>query len=225
MSQGVPYADIIILALIAGFILLRLRSVLGQKDVGRDVEFLQRLKPVADVAEPVVQLSEKNLKSKDKDESDAYLLLLDDEKTVTALQGIRAKDPQFTANWFLDGAHQAFEMVFDAFNKGDKQTLKMLLSDTLYQQFMDAMDARDREDNKPDSTLVAITAKDIVQATLSGSVAQITVKFVSEQIQLVRDAKGTIVEGNPSQTQLVEDEWVFERDIGAKNPNWKIIET
>ena len=226
MSQGVPYADILILALIAGFILLRLRSVLGQHGAADDPDFLNRLKkPAAEVVDPIVQLPEKLTKTKQKEEPDTYLALIEDEKTVAALNAVKAKDAQFTAGWFLNGAHYAFEMVFDAFNKGDKPTLKNLLSDALYQQFSDEIDARDKQENRADSTLVAITAKDIVQASVNGNLATIKVKFVSEQIHLVRDQKGAIVQGNPSQTSHVEDEWVFERELGAKNPNWKIIET
>lgn len=223
MSEGVAYADLIILALIAGFILLRLRSVLGQKN-GDETDFMAKMKPMADIAEPVVQVSDRSLK-KPKEETDDYLNTLKDSHIIAAMAAIKAKDPQFSAGWFLNGAHHAFEMVFEAFNKGDKQTLQMLLSDTMYQQFLEEIEAREKQDNKTESTLVSIESKDIAAAAVKGSMAQVTVKFVSEQIHVVRSRQGEIVEGNPSQLSRVEDEWVFERDLGSKNPNWKIIET
>lgn len=222
MSQGVPYADILILALIAGFILLRLRSVLGQKTGMDEGDFLKRVQPVA---ERVVQVAEKSVKSKPKDELDPVLETITDTALIEALSAIKAKDPQVTPSWFLSGAHQAFEMVFDAFVKGDKQTLGLLLSPNLSQQFCNEIDARAQSDRKTESTLVAITSKTIQSASLTGSVARIGVLFVSEQVHLIKDKDGQVLEGDPSATQHVEDSWVFERDMSVKNPNWKIIET
>lgn len=225
MSEGMPYADIVILALIAGFILLRLRSVLGSK-TGNDLpSYFDRPLPIApEKQEPIVQLDEKSLKAK-RDEPDAYMATLDNAVVAEVISAIKVKDPQFTASHFLDGAKGAFEMVFDAFAKGDRQTLKMLLSDNVLKEFSGAIDARGLQDNKTETTLVSVKAKDITDASLTGSTAHITVHFSSEQVSVVRNGKGEIVEGNPSDILPVEDHWVFERDITSRNPNWKIIET
>lgn len=225
MNNAVPYADIIILALIAGFILLRLRNVLGQKTGQEDEDFLRRLKPVNQVQEPVVQITDKSIKNKHKEESDSYISLISDKAVLAVITEIKAKDPHFTATRFLDGARMAFEMVHEAFVKGDKQTLSMLLSEPLYKDFTAEIETRSSQERRTETTLVSIISKDIAGASLSGTLARITVKFISEQIAVVRNAKGDIVEGNPSEAQHVEDEWVFERDIASKNPNWKIIET
>lgn len=222
MSEGVPYADILILALIAGFILLRLRNVLGHK-TGADPDFLKRLTPVNESKEPVVRLADKT-KPRPKEEADAYMAALNDASLASALQSVKAMDPHFTATQFLDGAKLAFEMVLDAFAKGDKPTLKMLLADPIYQEFSREIEARALEENRTETTLVAVVSKDITAAAVTGSAARITVKFLSEQITLVRNAKGEIVEGNASETRQVEDEWVFERDLTSKNPNWKIVD-
>ena len=136
MSEGIPYADIIILALIAGFILLRLRSVLGDK-MGNDNPSYFNKQPLAlsDKQEPIVQLDEKSLKPKVREEPDSYMATLPGGAIADTIAAIKAKDPQFTATHFLQGAKGAFEMVFDAFAKGDKQTLKLLLSDATFQHF------------------------------------------------------------------------------------------
>ena len=126
---------------------------------------------------------------------------------------------------FLQGARAAYEMVFDAFVKGDKQTLKMLLSDTLCQEFSRELDARKGQETQSETTLVSVKAKDITNAVLDRNTARLTVHFESEQVTVVRNSKGEIVEGNPSDIHHVEDHWVFERDVTSKNPNWKIIET
>lgn len=225
MDNGIPYADIIILALIAGFILLRLRATLGQK-TGRDEgDFLSRLKPLEDAKEPIVQLIDKAQKNKQKEEPDTALSHISDTAVTASLAAIKEKDPLFTATQFLEGARMAFEMVFEAFTKGDKQTLNMLLAETIAKDFAQAIDGRASEENRTETTLVAIIDRKIEQASLSGDMARIHVKFTSEQITVIRNAKGDIVEGNPSEAQHVIDEWVFERDVTSKNPNWKIIET
>jgi len=223
MSEGIPYADIVILALVAGFILLRLRSVLGTKIGNDNPSYFNR--PVAqDKQEPIVQLDEKSLKPK-REEPDNYLAKLDNVPLVDAIHTIKVKDPQFTATRFLEGAKGAFEMVFDAFAKGDKQTLKMLLSDTIFQEFGKEIAEREGHDEKTETTLVSVEAKDITHAELVSNMAHITVLFLSEQVTVVRNAEGAIIEGDPSEINHVEDRWVFERDVASKNPNWKIIET
>lgn len=224
-SEGFPYADIVILALIAGFVLLRLRNVLGNKTGNDSPNFFNRITPVAGEQDPVVQLDEKSLKPKLLPEADPYLTGMGNNAIAETLNGIKAKDPAFNATAFLQGARSAFEMVFDAFVKGDKPTLKMLMSDTIYQHFIKELDARDGQESKPETTLVSAKAQEITEAELIKNSARIGVRFISEQVSVLRDAKGTIVEGDPSELHHVEDHWTFERDVTSKNPNWKIIET
>ncbi len=221
MSEGIPYADIVILALIAGFVLLRLRSTLGRKPDGED-DFLRRLQPMADTG-GIVQI-DRVPKSKPKEEADSYLAALKDGETKSALQSIKAKDPQFSATQFLTGAKFAFEMVHDGFAKGDKSPLKMLLSEAIFKAFSDEIDTRADQETRTETTLVSVAPRDIAKASLTGNTARLTVTFISEQISIVRNKKSEIVEGNPSETHQVEDEWSFERDVTSKNPNWKIVE-
>jgi predicted lipid-binding transport protein (Tim44 family) len=144
---------------------------------------------------------------------------------TAALEEMKEKDPQFTATAFLQGAKMAYEMVFDAFAKGDKKTLSMLLSSELYDTFAREIDSRDGSAQKADTTLVSVTAKSISEASVNGSIARIKVVFDSEQITVVRNDNGEIIEGNPSDVTQVEEDWVFERNVTSKNPNWKVIET
>ncbi len=225
MSDGTSYADIIILALIAGFILLRLRSVLGDK-VGNDKPSYFNKPVVIDVKpEQVVTLDEKSLKPRLRDEPDQYMLSVSDSSIIDAVAAIKAKDASFTATHFLNGAKGAFEMVFDAFSKGDKATLKMLMSDSLYQEFASAITDHEAQEERAETTLVSVQAKEITQASLTGSTARLTVHFTSEQVRISRSKAGEIVGGDASHIHPTEDHWVFEREITSKNPNWKIIET
>ena len=229
MSDGIAYADILILALIAGFILLRLRSVLGQKmgNEDNDPASMRPIRPApARPDEPVVQLGDKSLKFKIKEpEPDTYLQNLTVKDVADTLVAIKARDPQFIATEFLQGAKMAYEMVFDAFAKGDKPTLKYLLADDIYNHFASEIDARAASDRKVEITLVSVRARDITKASFNGNMARLSVLFANEQITLIRDASGQVIEGNASDAARVEDEWAFERDVTSKNPNWKIIET
>jgi predicted lipid-binding transport protein (Tim44 family) len=226
MNDGIPYADIVILALIAGFILLRLRSVLGSKMGNDHPDYFNRPANVLpEKLEPVVQIDEKSLKPKPQEETDAYMATLSNPAVSEVLNSIKDKDTQFSATHFLEGARGAFEMIFEAFAKGDGETLKFLLSDPIFQEFSKHMAARGTQENKTETTLVSVQAKDITHASIDGTVAHITVKILSEQVTVVRNPKGEIVDGNPSDIHHVDDNWTFERDVTAKNPNWKVIET
>ncbi len=226
MSEEFPYADIIILALIAGFILLRLRSMLGQKGDSDNPSFFQPPKiKIIENSDPIIQLSEKSQKSRPRSEQDPYMSTLSEGTVLQSINDIKAKDPLFNATVFLDGAKMAFEMVFDSFNKADKQTLSLLLSQAIYEDFVQDIEAREKQDNKQETTLLSVAAKEIVNIKLDKNIAQITIHFESEQVTVERGKDGSIVSGDPSDVQHVQDEWVFERDVSSKNPNWKIIET
>jgi len=101
----------------------------------------------------------------------------------------------------------------------------MLLSPDLYAQFDAEIQARASGDTTTETTLVSVTAKDIIRASLSASIARLTVSYASEQVSVVRDKDGRIIQGNPSEVDQVIDEWTFERDITSRSPNWTIIDT
>lgn len=230
MSENFPYADIIIIALIAGFILLRLRSILGQKTGHENPDFFrpnqqeQPQKP-----EPIIQLVEKTLKPRQPQETipeyDPYAQKLEGEPIAKDIAELKNANPAFNATTFLDGAKIAFEMVFDAFIKGDKQTLSMLLAQDIYTHFVNDIDARASQETKKETTLLSVVSQDINSIRLDKNIARVAVRFESEQVTVERGKNGEIVSGNPSDVEHVIDEWVFERDITSKNPNWKIIET
>ena len=227
MNDAIPYADIIILALIAGFILLRLRSVLGHKMGNDDLDAFKKSMRTQAEQEPIIKLGDRNLKTKEEPElePDSYLQNVTDLSVASGLKALKGRDGEFSATQFLQGAKMAFEMVFDGFAKGDKAPLKMLLSNELYQQFDAEIEARNKTENKTETTLVSVDATDIAKAELDKNTARLTVKFSSEQITVMRDKEGKIIEGDPSDVSEVEDEWVFERDVTSKNPNWRITDT
>lgn len=220
MDSGFSYGDIIVFGAIAAFILLRYRSMLGEK-TDRDNAPRTKATPISDY-ERVIQLPASSVITQpEKKEvvNPAYSSFA--EKFVT----MRGIDREFSPDEFLQGARAAYEMVIEAFSKSDRDTLKMLLSSDLYKSFDLSLTDNSNGGRVIDTTLVAITKAEITEVKLVGTTATIGVDFVSEQIHLVRDTHGTILEGNPSKQDVVEDHWVFTRNLANSDPNWKIIES
>ncbi len=220
MEGGFPYGDIIVIGAIAAFILLRYRAMLGESR-GRDEGARPGMLPLGEL-ERVIQLPASKLAepaTKPEDFSEQYGALA--EKFVA----MRAVDREFAPDEFLTGARAAYEMVITAYSKRDRDTLKALLSTEMYASFDLSLRDAEQAARLQDTTLVAIESATITAAKLAGNQATLTVDFVSEQIHLIRDAVGTIIEGNPSQQNRVEDTWLFTRNLTSASPNWTIIET
>ncbi len=218
--------DIIFLAIIAAFILYRLRNELG-KDSGIDPKELGRKLEMPTPRETLESdLSREREEQQKALEETATLAKYEQSPVSTGLLAIKATDPSFSIAEFMSGAKVAFEWVLEAFSKGEKQKLVQLLSDEVFQSFSREIDRYKSQGKKLDTTLVSILSQDVMDAGVrGGTTAYLTLKIVSEQIQLVRDESGTIVEGDASTVSRIEDEWTFERDIHSRNPNWKITAT
>lgn len=224
MGEGFQYGDLIFLGLIALFIGLRLRSMLG-KETGFDPREAWKQASRDPKQEKVMPLPDRT-QNEQKRQEEVILEKLKDNATVTdSLKAIKQVDPQFSTSDFVAGSKLAFEWVLSAFAKGDKDKLKMLLSDDRYREFAREVDANAAQGKVLDTTLVAINAADILEASLTGSKVQITVQFVTEQINVVRDKDKNIVSGDPSHIENMVDTWTFERDVTSRDPNWKITVT
>ena len=145
--------------------------------------------------------------------------------TSAGVAEIRRADPRFDADQFLQGARTAFAMIVEAYAKGDKAALRPLLADEVFAQFAGAIDAREQAGRALSTELVATRSAELVNAAMAGSRARVTVRFTSEQINLVRDGAGEVVEGDPRQIDTVIDLWTFERDTKSRDPNWQLVET
>ena len=222
MDGGLPYGDIIVIGAIAAFILLRYRNMLGESRGRGDEPLHPTATPVSE-RERVVQIPLLRTASPTPEKTDDF------SKHGTSLAAsfvaMRAIDREFTPDDFLTGARAAYEMVITAFSKRDDDTLKMLLSPDMYKSFALSLEDAKTEKRYNDTTLIAITKADITSAKLVGNLATIAVDFVSEQIHLIRNEEGTIIEGDPSAQLKVEDSWVFTRNLSSSSPNWTIIET
>jgi predicted lipid-binding transport protein (Tim44 family) len=217
-------ADVILLAAVAAFVLLRLRGVLGQR-IGHDQPPPAPLAGMgAREGERVIVMKPVTVKeaapAAESEEEPAYA-----EPIERGIAELRAHDRLFQMKEFLGGASIAFDMVHDAFRKGEKDTLKSLLSKAIYQEFLREIEHREKEERHTESTLVSILSAEPVSVETEGQRGRISVAFVSTQVILERTRAGAVVEGSSTEEQRVEDEWTFERDLHSSNPNWTIIAT
>jgi predicted lipid-binding transport protein (Tim44 family) len=223
MEQSIPYGDLIVFAAVAAFIILRYRAMLGESR-GRDVRDIKH-QPNDDATNtPVIQLPRSDdIKRSHSNEDQTTEKFA--EPIRSALKAIRVQDAGFSAEEFLNGARAAFDMVIDAFNSRDRETLRMLLSEEVFKNFDDVLNNQAASGRYAHTTLVATRKAEITSAELRGSIAEITVDFETIQIHLVKDAAGSILEGDASQQERVEDRWVFVRNLKSTAPDWKISET
>ena len=218
------YFDIILFAMIAAFLVLRLRSVLGRRtgNERRRELFVRRAAPVADKPTP-----EKVATPGDSDKDMAILPPAGKPADAVAdgLSRIRRADPSFDPSQFLEGARAAFEMIVSAYAKGDKAGLRPLLSDEVYQPFAVTIDERAAAKETFETSDLRLDDTEIVDADLAGRTARVTVKLVSRQINVTRAMDGSIVDGDPENPVEKTDYWTFARDTRSADPNWVLVAT
>lgn len=218
MGDGYHFLDIILLAMIAGFIALRLRSVLGRRtgheapprplplDGASDRRAPESLKPGA--LPPPAAPPSRPL-----------------DPVQAGIADIRSLDPGFEPEEFTAGAKAAYEMIVLAYAKGDKEVLRPLLGANAFASFAQGIDERRAAGRVQETTLDALRRAEITSAALKGQEAEITVRFVADLINATRDAEGRIVAGNPNAAEEVSDLWTFSRDLRSQDPNWMLIAT
>jgi predicted lipid-binding transport protein (Tim44 family) len=143
----------------------------------------------------------------------------------TDLDTLGRADPSFDPKLFLEGAKAAYEMIINAFAKGDKATLHNLLADDVFASFSKAISDRETRGEKVETTLVSIDRANLDHVQLQSSVAQISVLFAVKLITVTRDKTGAIIEGAADKVVDVNDLWTFARDTGSRDPNWKLVAT
>lgn len=141
------------------------------------------------------------------------------------LERLAAADAQFEPSSFIEGAKAAYEIIIQAFARGDKQALKPLLSAEVMEGFSQDIDRRDEAGEKLESSLVGILKTAFVKADVVGRKAVITLRFVSELISARRNKSGEVIDGDDKKIREITDVWTFERDVASSDPNWTLIAT
>ena len=196
MSNSFGYLDIILLGMIAGFIILRLRSILGRK-TGHES------KVYPNFAEKKFNVPQQETKAVDKN--------------LEILEGKDKKD-------FLKGAEIAYESILTSFANGDLIKLKALLSTNMFSNFSEAIKLRNKENIKSEFTFIGVKESSVEKYEKIKDNLFATVKFVAEVISVKRDKDNNVIEGNPDKIKFVTDSWKFTKNINNKSPNWYLSE-
>ncbi len=195
MSENFGYIDIILLAIMAGFILLRLRSTLGKgaDNMPMKARFTQ------------TQSNEEFVKS-------------------GKVQDVKTDPTKFDEKEFSKGAEAAYEMIINAFAQGDKKLLKSLLTKDLFKSFEGILKERTDKKITSEMTFIGIKETKILDINSQGTFYKVKTKFISEVVNCLKNEKGEVIEGDPQQTKTVTDVWVFEKDLKNNNPTWYLTE-
>ena len=204
--------ELIILAAITGFLIYKLYTILGQK-VG--------FEPLSDIkAAAPATTSEPTTNTMSVSETSSLPVHI--QNVIKEIQKI---DAHFSAAAFLKGATRAFEIIIDSYAKHDLKVLRDLVAPDVFEEFKTSIDDREKQGETLETTLVKFESVELVEGEVNERRVHLTVAFQTEQIHLVRDAAGQIIDGHPQQIEQLVDTWVFERLISSRNPNWTLVKT
>ena len=202
MSEAFQYIDILILAIIAGIVLLRLRSVLGRRTGHEktDKTSYNYETPQTSQKEKVIPIEPKTSPSK-------------------------REDGWFDNDDFLRGAANAYETIVTNFENGNKDALKSLLSDDVLNSFSSVIDERNSKNETVEFNFIGIEKSEIVHKDLKKNPMEVTVRFISEMITCIKNSKDEVISGSLNQVQKITDVWTFEKIKDKKSSNWLLAAT
>jgi len=197
MSNQFGFIDIVLLAMFAGFIILRLRNILGRK-TGHQSKPMSRFFPKG----------------------------MEALKDIENNEAIKAgKVDEEAKKVFLKGAEIAYEQIITSFAKGDKKSLKSLLGKNLFIDFTTVIDERKKKELKYETTFIGLKSSKILEFKKIENIYKVTVNFVSEIITCVKDKNDQIIEGNPDTIKTVNDIWKFSKNMWSQDSTWYLVET
>ena len=197
MGNQFGFIDIILLAMFAGFIILRLRNILGRK--------------TGHQGKPVSRYFPKGME------------VLKDIENNEAIKSGNVDEE--TKKQFLKGADIAYERIITSFAKGDKRSLKTLLGKVLFNDFVKVIDERKQKNLKYETTFIGIKSSKILEFKKIENIYKVTVNFVSEIITCVKDKNNKVIEGNPDTIKTVNDVWKFSKNMWSQDPTWYLVDT
>ena len=197
MSNNFGFIDIILLAMFAGFIILRLRNILGRK-TGHQGKPMSRYFPKG------------------------VEVLKDIENNEAIRSGNLDEEAK---KQFLKGAEIAYEQIITSFAKGERKNLKILLEKKMFDRFSEVIAEREKKQLKYETTFIGIKSSKILESKKIENIYKVTVNFVSEIITCVKDKNNKIIEGNPDTIKTVNDVWKFSKNMWSQDPTWYLVET
>ncbi len=217
--NNIPYIDILILAMVAVFIINRLRNTLGKKtgnehDIAnkftRGKSDLKESSPDKVSKASADQINMKNSKQ----------VFHENPSISNELSKIHKTDPSFTIDEFIEGAKKAFEFIINKYSDENIKPLKNLLSADIFKMFDKQINSRAKKNENLDVNIIGIKEAKIEDVSIRSSVASIKVKFISEQVQVIKNDKGKIISGDGNQILSIVESWFFSRNLKRKDPNW-----
>ena len=205
-----PFVDILNFAVIAIFLIMRLRNILGSRE---GFEQKQDNRPI----QPVNQAESAREKK--------VVPLRPSQLDGTGLEAVRRADRNFSDDTFMQGAASAFGMVLSAFADGDVTQLRRLLSFELYEEFSESIRLRNKSGDELGIEIISIDDVQLTDGQVVDNIASVTVTFVSTQTRTLTDRDGVVLEEDSIESTELTDIWVFERDTQLDDPNWKLVET
>ena len=203
MNEAFQYLDILILAVLAGLVLLRLRSVLGRR-TGNEKTDTSSFNYEATNTESKVEPSIK-IPSVDRNTSSG--------------------DSWFDSKDFLNGANKAYELIVTNFENGNKKALTPFLEKSVLSNFSEVIDQRQQDNHTVEFSFIGIESSEIVQKDLINDPMEVTVRFISEMITCIRNNKDEIISGSMNQVQKITDVWTFTKSKNVKRDNWLLSAT
>ena len=209
--------EIVLLAMVALFVGLRLYAVLGRR-TGHEQQPVTRPEavPGSEAPAPVADVAP------ERAEGSGYVY---EDRAAAGIRAIVTADPSFDVARFLEGAQAAYRMILEAFWKGDREELAHLVGDQVRASFDEAIAARHAAGHRLDNRLIAIERAMIEDAELRGRTASITVRFDADIAAITRDEAGEVVAGSLTDAVVTHDIWTFRRTLGTGDPNWLLVET
>ena len=197
MSNSFGFIDIILLAMLAGFVVLRLRNILGRK-TGHQTKSTNKYFPQG-----------------------AEVL-----KDIENNEAINANNVnEHAKKEFLKGAEIAYEKIITSFSKGDKQSLKALLDKNMFKRFSDVIDERKKKELNHETIFVGHKSTKVLEFKKVENIYNVSVNFVSEVITSIKDKNNKVLEGNPDTIKTVNDVWSFAKNMWSQDPTWYLIGT
>ncbi|AJA06959.1 import inner membrane translocase subunit Tim44 [Sphingopyxis fribergensis] len=213
--------SIVLLAMIAAFLGMRLYSVLGKRTGHEQEPVLPRERTAA--SSPVRLDEGDGAQTTATAPADTSGLVYE-PAAEAGLRQLLASDRNFDAGRFMEGAEAAYRMILEAYWKGDRDTLRDLCDDDSYQAFVDAIEARESRGETLDNRLMVVESAKITAVELNRSEARVTVRYRADISAVTRDADGKLIAGSMSDATQTDDLWTFRRQIGSNDPNWVLDE-
>ena len=214
-----PLIQLLVLAGIAVFLILRLKNVLGTREGFEQPPVPKQSDDKQDRPDFEVIEGGPDLDITDHVDEDS-----DDAK---ALAGMKRLEPSFSVTDFLQGARGAYEMIVMGYENGELSNIQPILSEEIYESFVDGVAAREDQGLTIEANFIGVRELKLMRATLNEDTneAELTIRFVAELTSTVRDQGGDIVEGSPTEVKRQKDTWSFARTMGADDPNWLLVST